>query len=255
MFFSIFRFHYVNLFSKKNSLIMIICLLIYCLSSFLIYGVDSNKYTTVVYFIFNSPRIPTLDLFRTLLLVLSFILVCTHFMQTEIRLRSIYLLLRVRSMNLYFHSLFSTMILFTFVFMTIGYLLGFLLTFIFFKIDGINGNSFSQTISSYAICQQYFLLILSSISLLLINKIIVLLIKNSEIATVLFIFLFISSFYLVCINTDFYLYMPFLYGFFNFSDHLIDKAYALKIAILCFSCIILYGISYSIYRRRKDFFS
>lgn len=253
-FFSIFRFHYVNLFNKKNSLIMIGCLLIYCLSSFLIYNAESNTYTTV-YFIFNSPRIPTLDLFRALLLVLSFVLVCTHFMQTEIRLRSIYILLRIKSNKLYFHSLFSTMILFTVIFMTISYIIAFLLTFVFFKIAIFNVESFSQTIDSHILYQQYLLLTLSIITLLISNMIIILLIKNSELSTVIFILLFVSSFYFICTNPNNYLYIPFLYGFFNPTTHLVDKVYPLKITILCFSCITLYGISYFIYLRRKDFFS
>lgn len=253
-FFSVFRFHYVNLFNKTNSLIMIICLLIYCLSSFLIYGVDSTIYKTV-YFIFYVPRIPTLDLFRSLLLVLSFLLICTHFIQTEVRVRSIYILLRIKNMKLYFHSLFLIMLLFTFIFLIIGYVIAMLLTFIFYKLNISQAELFSYTINWKELCQQYLLLALSITVLLLINNIIVLLFKNIEIATVTFVLLFISSFYFVSMYPDQYLYVPFLYGFFNFQSYLVERAYILEISILCFNCIVLYGISYLVYRGRKDFFS
>ncbi|MEG0259293.1 MAG: hypothetical protein RR651_05415 [Lysinibacillus sp.] len=253
-FFSVFHFHYVNLFDKKNSLIMMICLLIYCLSSFLIYGAESPTFEAV-YFVFYAPRVPTLDLFRALLLVLSFLLIFTHFFQTEVRGRSSYILLRIKNMKLYFHSLFSVMILFTFVFVIIGYVIALLLTFIFSKVEITQTESLSYTINGSVLCQQYLLLALSITALLLINNVIVLLIKNIEIATVILVLIFIGSFYFVSMYPNQYLYIPFLYGFFDFQSNLADREYLLEVTILCFSSIVLYGISYLIYRGRKDFFS
>lgn len=252
--FSVFRFHYVNLFKKTNSLIVMICLLIYCMSSFLIYGVGSPTYEAV-YFAFYAPRVPTLDLFRALLLVLSFLLICTHFIQTDVRERSSYILLRIKSMKLYFHSLFSMMILFTFVFVLIGYVIALLLTFVFYKVEIPQTDSLSYDINGFVLCQQYLLLALSIIALLLINNVIVLLIRNIEIATVLLVLLFIGSFYFVSMYPNQYLYIPFLYGFFDFHPNLADRDFLLEVIVLCFSSIILYGISYFIYLGKKDFFS
>lgn len=252
-FFSAFRFHYVNLFNKTNSLIMMICLLIYCLSSFLIYGAESPTYEAI-YFVFYAPRIPTLDIFRALLLVLSFLLICTHFIQTELKERSSYILLRIKCMKLYFHSLALMMILFAFVFVIIGYVIAVLLTLIFYKVEIIQTESLSYTINGAVLFQQYLLLTLSITALLLINNVIILVIKNIEIATVILLVIFIGSFYFVSLYPAQYLYIPFLYGFFDSQSNLVDREYLLEVGILCFSSIVLYGISYLIYRGRKDLF-
>ena len=253
---SVFRFHYVNLFKKTNILIVMVFLLIYCVSSFLIYGAaPTYDILASVYFVFYAPIIPTLDLFRALLLVTVFLLLFNHFIQTELRDRSSYILLRIKNMKLYFHSLLSTMMLFTFVFILIGYVIALLLTFVFYKVEIPQTEQFLYDINWRLLFKQYLLLVLSIILLLFINNVIVLLFKNIEIATLIIFILFICSFYYVLFNPNQYIYIPFLYGFFNFQPSIGDRSFLLESTILCISNIVLYMLSYFIYQRKKDFFS
>lgn len=255
-FFSVFRFHYVNLFKKTNILIVMVFFLIYCVSSFLIYGVAPTYDTlTSVYFVFYAPIIPTLDLFRALLLVTVFLLLFNHFIQTELRDRSSYILLRIKSTKLYFHSLLSTMMVFTFVFILIGYVIALLLTFVFYKVEIPQAEQFLYDINWDLLLQQYLLIVLSIILLISINNVMVLLFKNIEIATLIIFLLFICSFYSLLFNPNQYIYIPFLYGFFNFQPSIGDRAFLLECIILCVSNIVLYMLSYFIYQRKKDFFS
>lgn len=253
---SIFRFHFVNLFKKKNILIVIAFLLIYCLSSFLIYeDAPTNNILASVYFVFYAPIIPILDLFRALLLITVFILLFNDFMQTELRDRSSYILLRIKNTKLLFHSLLSSIMLFTVVFIMIGYVIALLLALIFYKGDMPQTELFLFDINWQLLFQQYLLLILSIILLLFINHMIVLLFKNIEVATLIILILFIGSFYAILFNPNQYIYTPFLYGFFNFQPSIEDRAFLLEFTILGISNITLYTLSYFIFQRKKDLFS
>ena len=253
---SVCRFHYVNLFKKKNILIMTVFLLIYAVSSFLIYeDTPANNIVASVYFVFYAPIVPTLDLFRALLLVTGFLLLFNDFIQTELRDRSSYILLRIKNTKLLFHSLSSTMILFTFVFILIGYVIALLLALIFYKGEMPQTELFLFDINWQLPFQQYLLLVLSIILLLFINHIIVLLSKNIEVATLIILILLIGSFYVVLFNPNQYIYAPFLYGFFNFQPSIEDRSFLLELTILCISNIALYTLSYFIYQRKKDLFS
>lgn len=254
--FSVFRFHYVNLFKKTNILVVMVFLLIYCVSSFLSYGAaPTSDALASVYFVFYAPFIPTLDLFRALLLVTGFLLLFNQFIQSELKDRSSYILPRIKSTKLFFHSLWAAMMAFIFIFVLIGYVIALLLTFVFHQAEISQTEQFLSDINWASLVQQYLLLVLSVILLLSINLVMILLFKNIEIATLIIFLLFICSFYSVLFNPDQYLYIPFLYGFFNFQPSLGDRAFLLECVILCSSNLVLYLLSSVIYQKKKDLFS
>lgn len=253
-FFSALRFQFLSLFNQKNSLVMLSIFLIYGVSSFFIYGVESSLFESV-YFVFYAPRAPIIDLLRALLFILSFIIICSNFIQSEVSGKNHSILLRLKSTKVYFHSLFITMLFYVFLFVLLCYFVIALLFLIFSKIEVAQSSFNFATIDGYALIRQYILVSLSIIMLLFMNYIFILLVRKAEIATFLILILFVSAFNFVSSHFKQSIYIPFLYGFFEPSAIMEVENYILKIVIACVSNIFLYIICYWINQRKKDVFS
>lgn len=222
-FFSALRFQSMTLWSQKNSWILLIAFLLYGMSSFLTYGTESSLFGGI-YAVFYTPRIPLLDLFRALLFMLPFILICTHERRTNH-----YILLRLKSTKIYVNSLLMAMILYVFFFVFMSYMIIAALLFISHQVGTIQSSSNFIMINGSALIQQYVFISLSIIAFVLINYLLILVVKKAEIATCILIVLFASTYYFLAKH-------PYLW-------------------IALISCLFLYTICYWFMQRKNDVFS
>lgn len=252
-FFSIIRFQSMLLISRKNSIMMILLFSLYSISSIATSEVDVSL-SESIYTFFSISRMSLLDLFRTLLFVLSFITICTYFIENEVSSKNSYVLLRIKSTKVHFHGLFITMILYIFVFVLVSYLVIILVYFIFHSIDAVSIDLGILT-DNYVLLQQYILISLSIVMLVLLDYLFLLLVKKIENAIILIIILWTSSFFYLASHINQSMYIPFLYGFFESIMNTENSNYLLKIGIACISNIILYILCYLINQRRNHIFS
>lgn len=252
--FSVFHFQYLNLFTWKNNLTMFVFLFIYSLTSIFLYEPSTSIYYSL-FSVFYSPRIPLLDLFRALLFVMSFIILFNQFFHQKLKEQSSNLLLRIRSTKLYFHTSLCMMFLFIIFYVFFTYILILLINLLTMTRGDIQVKDSAHSITNIVIGQQYILIVLTISLLLLINHLLVLLIYKKEIATMVFLVLFIGSFnYMSHLARDSSLLSQW-FGFFYRYSTVTTVDYFYKCLILLFGIVVLYRFSYIVFQRKKDFFT
>lgn len=239
---------------------ILIVVLPFIINIFLVYSVygdlipaENVKATT---FMFYMPININLDLFRLILILLPILLIIGSFITSEIKERSSYLLIHMKSFHLWFQSFiiasFSSILLFGGLGFVITYVLVlFLQENIMLSKLVIPFHFLYITNEWTLITHQYFLLILSVFLLVLLNILFTFLINNTAFASLLTIICLVVS---ITIGNSFpsiLNFLPLTYGLFAFRE-LNGYSFTWSYTFLVLSIFILYIITFGTFMIRKE---
>ncbi|GLC89236.1 hypothetical protein LYSBPC_23630 [Lysinibacillus piscis] len=255
----IINYHFLCIITPKKLLFIIATFITNALLVFSMYSNNSipqgNIQATI--FMFYLPINFKLDLFRCILILLPILIIFGLFMNTEIKERTVYLLLHMKSLSHWFYSLIIVLFIFVFLTFTIGFFttLG-VVTFIpreNVSADWIQLLNYLYT-SNYLnlIINQFCLLILSVFLLVLIHLFFIFLIDNLSFTFLLTIMCFILSITIGSIFPNALKWLPLTYGLFAFHEL---NNYSL---IWCYFCIlisivVLIIINFRIVKARREY--
>lgn len=215
--------------------------------------VESIKATI---FMFYFPINIKFDLFRLILILLPILLIIGSFINSEIKERSIYLLLQMKSFRLWFQSLIVASFFTILLYFIVGYVITYVLVLFLPENIVINKSmipfQFLYTTNEWTlITHQFFLLILSVLLLVLLNIFFTFLINHTAFASLLTIICLAAS---ITIGNNFpsiLNFLPLTYGLFAFRE-LNGYSFIWSYTFLILSILVLYIFTFGIFMIRKE---
>lgn len=253
IFFHIIRYQSLYLFKPFTFWFFFVCFILNALLSYFLYSsfmpIDNLKATT---FVFYLPINISIDVFRIILLILPFLLFYNMNIQREMEERSVYILLRIKSFKIWFHSLMLITFIFTFSFILLGYLITYgIVSFLPSHEYIITFNKLQLENNLFYLLEQYILLSLSLVLILFLNTLFIFLIENIEVSTILTLLVLLIPTVIGNLSPQTTTYFPTTYGFFVFKENK-DFSFFTEFSTLLFCIFVTYMTTYLIFYHKKE---
>lgn len=208
-----------------------------------------------VTFIFYLPINIKFDVFRLIMILLPLLLIIGTFITSELKERSIYLLLHMKSFRLWFQSFIVVSFFTVFLFFMLGYVITYVFV-LFFQgniiNDALNPLHFLYTTNEWTLLtHQFFLLVLSVFLLVLLNILFAFIIKNIAMASLLTIIFLVASITIGNSLPSLLNFLPLNYGLFAFREFN-NFSFAWTYTILLLTIFVVYILNFVIFMIRKE---
>ncbi|BAB03897.1 BH0178 [Halalkalibacterium halodurans C-125] len=251
----VIRYHLLSMLTPIKILLLVFVFMVNTLLVFSIYGdlipEDSIKATV---FMFYVPINIRMDLFRWILVLLPILLIMGAFLSRELKERSLYLLLQMKSFRLWFHSFMIVTFLFVLLFFTVGFVITYGMILIFPRNAWIDESLFPYFYSVnewVLVTHQFSLLVLSVFMLVLLKIFFVFLIDNVAVASLMTLICLTASMSIGRVYPSVLDKLPLTYGLFAYRE-LHAYPFIWSYSILFAGIIALYFLIFCLYRTRRE---
>jgi hypothetical protein len=249
--------YYLSSFFKPSYLLCVV--VSYVLNVFLVnssyYDFIPNGYVNKIVFMFYMPLNLHFDLLRWLLISLPILLPLSSFILRELNERPAYFILRMKSYNRWFHSIFiSTFIIIIVTIMIAIGITGITILLFNSKIvasSEIGLSSFQNTNGWGLLLNQFSLLIFTMILLLILHTICSFLVSNNVFAMLLIIISMISSVVIGSLFPSLLKVLPLTYCLFAFRE-LKETSFFWSNSIILIGIFLSYGLLYFLFNNLKE---
>jgi len=232
---------------------------VFVLNVFLVYSAYGNLlpngYLNKMVFMFYMPLNLQFDLLRWLLLLLPILLILSSFILREVNERPTYIILRMRSYNRWFHSMFVSAFIVIVISIVIGFGMTGITIYLFHSGIGTSSDTglapFLNTNGWLLVLNQFTLYILTLLLLLILHTIFSLLVDNTAFALLLIIIIMISSVTIGYLFPSLLKYIPLTYCLFAFKEMKeISFGWSNSIIVLCI--ILSYSLLFLLFTNLKE---
>lgn len=206
-------------------------------------------------FVFYLPINPVFDILRWLLVLLPLFLVVGSFTEHQLKKRSSYLLIQMRSYQMWWHSFALATITLIVTFVTSGYMITMLL--VKCLPQNLKSRLVDQPILTFStsseaggfLLREFSLLVLSMIILVLIMIFIYFLSNHSGLSFTGAIISLVLSMNLAAIGPRIGQFFPISYAFLAFEN---NQSFFMSIMIMVLTIVVLYIFCWMTFKKRKE---
>jgi len=253
----IIRYHFHCVMTPTNILFLSLTFIVNTLLVYFTYT-DAIPTTDIqaTAFMFYLPINLRFDLFRWILILLPVLLILGSFINNEIKERTTYVLLHMKNFRQWFYSV--TIVCFSFI--TLTFLIGFVITFGLVSLiprDVVSNewleilNFFYQLNVLKLIVHQFCLLLLTIFLLVLVNILFTFLLNNSSFAFLLTVISEIASITVGYISPDLLKWLPLTHGLLAFHE-LNNYSFVWSYIYLILNLLILYVLIFRVFMIRRE---